>query len=96
MLTRLVVLAGFESIKIFTGYKLDGKFIDVFPGGISDFERCEPVYEELPGWDKPTASVTRLEDLPDAALSCVKRIEELTHSSANIISTGPYLSLILF
>ena len=47
------------------------------------------MYEELPGWDEPTASLTRFDQLPDNALCYVKRIEELVGCETQIISTGP-------
>ncbi len=89
VLTRLDILDGFPSVKVCVGYRAGGKDIDYFPANVGLLERCEPVYEELPGWDQPTASVTNLSDLPENALAYVRRIEELVGCPAQIISTGP-------
>ena len=89
VLTRLDVLDGFSSIKICLGYELNGQIIDYFPANVDKLERCRPVYEELSGWDEPTASVTREEDLPKEALAYVRRIEELVGCKIQLISTGP-------
>ena len=89
VLTRLDVLDGFPSIKICVGYELNGEVIDYFPANIDKLERCQPVYEELSGWDEPTASVTREEDLPKEAVAYVRRIEELVGCKIQLISTGP-------
>jgi adenylosuccinate synthase len=89
VLTRLDVLDGFSPIKICTSYRLDGQIVDKFPTRASVLARCEPVYEEFPGWAQPTASVTRLEDLPEGAILYVKRIEELLGAKVDLISTGP-------
>ncbi|MBI4298730.1 MAG: adenylosuccinate synthase [Chloroflexi bacterium] len=89
ILTRLDVLDVFSPVKICTAYELDGKIIDRFPGSLSDLERCKPIVEELPGWDKPTASATRLEDLPSRAIGYVRRIEEVIGCPIDLISTGP-------
>ena len=89
VLTRLDVLDGFSSIKICLGYELNGQVIDHFPANVDKLERCRPVYEELSGWDEPTASVTREEDLPKEALAYVRRIEELVGCKIQLISTGP-------
>jgi adenylosuccinate synthase len=51
--------------------------------------RCEPVYQELPGWDQPTASATKLSKLPQNAKAYVQCIEELLGCPVQIISTGP-------
>ena len=90
ILTRLDVLDGFTPVKICTSYRLDGKTIDRFPGSLSDLERCQPILEELPGWDKPTASATRLEHLPAQALAYVRRVEEIIGCPIDLISTGPH------
>ena len=90
VLTRLDVLDGFERVKISTAYDLDGEVIDYFPCGVAALERCRPIYEEHPGWDTPTASATRLEDLPSEARAYVDRLEELIGCPVDIISTGPY------
>ena len=90
VLTRLDVLDGFEKVKICTAYKLDGEVIHDFPGGVAALERCNPIYEDHPGWDRPTASLTNLEYLPKEARSYVNRIQELIGCPIDIISTGPH------
>ena len=89
VLTRLDVLDGFPALKMCVGYEIDGKAIDHFPASISMLERCQPVYEELEGWDEPTASATDISQLPKGALTYVRRIEELVGCPIHIISTGP-------
>ena len=89
VLTRLDILDGLPLVKICVGYRVDGRDIERFPASGSLLERCEPVYEELPGWDKPTAGATRLDQLPSEAAAYLKRIEELVGCSFYIVSTGP-------
>ena len=89
VLTRLDILDDFESVKVCVGYEVDGKPLDRFPANTGLLARCKPVYEELPGWDQPTASATELSQLPKNALAYVKRIEELVGCRVQIISTGP-------
>ncbi len=88
VLTRLDILDGFPSVKICVGYRVDGKDLDRFPSNTSRLAQCEPVYEELPGWDAPTASATSMEQLPGAAVAYMKRIEELVGCRVQIVSTG--------
>ena len=90
ILTRLDVLDGFHPVKICTHYRLDGETTDQFPNSPFTLARCEPIYEELPGWDAPTAGLTQWEELPGEAQRYVKRIEELLGCSINFISTGPH------
>jgi len=89
VLTRLDILDEFDSVKVCVGYMVDGKRIDRFPANTGLLARCEPIFEELPGWDKPTASATEMSQLPENALKYVRRIEELVGCKAQIISTGP-------
>ena len=90
ILTRLDVLDGFESVRICTHYELDGNVIDEFPGGVAALERCKPIYEEMPGWDSPTASITNFEQLPPEARNYVERIQEVIGCRIDLISTGPH------
>ena len=89
VLTRLDILDGMPDVKICVGYRADGEDLDRFPANTALLERCEPVYEKMPGWMEPTASATRAEQLPANALAYVKRIESLVGCDAQIISTGP-------
>ena len=86
---KLDVLDGIEEMKICTGYKLDGEFTDILPVGADDLERCEPVYESMPGWTDSTVGVKTLEGLPAAARAYIKRMEEVCGVPVDMISTGP-------
>jgi adenylosuccinate synthase len=89
VLTRLDILDGFPSVKICVGYRASGKELHRFPANTGLLEQCQPIYEELPGWDQPTASATSISQLPDNAVAYVQRIEELVGCPVQIISTGP-------
>lgn len=87
-MTKLDVLDSFETIKICTGYELNGQEVDTVPANIEDMAACKPVYEEMEGWMTPTDSVTRFEDLPKAAVRYVNRLCELTGVELGILSVG--------
>ncbi|HEX78081.1 MAG TPA: adenylosuccinate synthase [Dehalococcoidia bacterium] len=89
VLTRLDVLDIFPTVKICTAYQAEGSKIERFPSSLSLLERCQPVYEELPGWEAPTDHVRRFEDLPPQAQAYVRRIEELMGCPISIVSVGP-------
>jgi adenylosuccinate synthase len=88
-ITKLDVLDGLEKIKIAVGYKLDGSVVDIAPNGAHLLERCEPIYEEVPGWVESTAGKTRLEDLPKEARSYLDKLEQVVGVPISIVSTGP-------
>ena len=89
VLTRLDILDGFESVKICIGYQADGQRITRFPANTALLSRCQPIYEELPGWSQPTASATQLSQLPANAITYIRRIEQLVGCRVQIVSTGP-------
>lgn len=88
VVTRLDILDGFSSVKICVGYRIDGQEVKRFPSDTRLLELCEPVYEEMAGWDEPTAGVTSIHQLPGNARAYVHRIEELVGCPVQIISTG--------
>jgi adenylosuccinate synthase len=52
-------------------------------------EKCEPIYEELPGWPDDITAIQDIDDLPENAITYVKRVEELVETPVQIISVGP-------
>lgn len=88
-LTKLDVLDGLEKIGICTAYKINGELTEIAPLGADQYAACEPVIEELPGWDGTTAGITDFDQLPDNAKAYIARIEELVGVKVTILSTGP-------
>jgi adenylosuccinate synthase len=88
-LTKLDVLDGFETLKICTGYELDGTTLDYLPTAADQQARCIPVYEEMPGWSESTEGARSWADLPAEAIKYVRRIEELIRCPVALLSTSP-------
>ena len=88
-LTKLDVLDGFETLKICTGYELDGKTIDHLPFAADAQARCNPIYEEMPGWSQSTEGARSWADLPAEAIKYVRRVEELIQCPVALLSTSP-------
>ncbi|NOU22487.1 MAG: adenylosuccinate synthase [Methyloglobulus sp.] len=87
-LTKLDVLDGLEKIGICTGYKLNGILTETAPLGAEQYQQCQAIIEELPGWRGTTAGVTDFNALPENAKAYIKRIEELVGVKVTILSTG--------
>jgi adenylosuccinate synthase len=88
-LTKLDILDGFDSIRVCTGYRLDGKEIDHLPAGEGAQARVVPIYETIEGWKQPTANARSWADLPAQAIKYVRRVEELVGCSIALLSTSP-------
>jgi len=88
-LTKLDVLDGFDAIKICTAYEYQGKRVSTPPNGSDAFSLCTPIYEEVPGWQENTLGAKSFADLPVNAQAYIRRIEAITETPVDIISTGP-------
>ena len=89
-LTKLDVLDGLDKIGICTAYKLNGSVTDTAPLGAEQYQQCEAVIEELPGWKgESTAGITDFNALPKNAKAYINRLEELVGVKVTILSTGP-------
>ena len=88
-LTRLDVLDNLPQLKICVEYKLNGKTIDYFPANATDLEKCQPVYEELNGWQMDTTCIRKFNELPAEAKKYITRLEELIGCRMNIVCVGP-------
>jgi len=88
-ITKLDVLDGMETVRICVAYKLDGREIVIPPVGADQFEKCEPVLIEMPGWSEPTVGARSVDKLPQAAVNYLAKVEELCGTPVDIISTGP-------
>ncbi len=88
-LTKLDVLTGLEQVRICTGYSFKGETVDYPPELTEDLQACEPVYEDLTGWDADLTGVKAFEDLPENARNYVSRLEELMKVPIRYISVGP-------
>lgn len=60
------------------------------PGNTTVLGHCQPIYEEMPGWEEPTAGATKMAQLPKEAAAYIKRLEELLGCPFHLISTGPH------
>ena len=87
-LTRLDVLDALDSLKICTGYELNGNLVKDFPSDINMLAKCKPVYEELPGWRIPISDIRQYRQLPSQARRYIRRLEELLSCPVSIISVG--------
>jgi adenylosuccinate synthase len=89
-MTKLDVLDAFPTVKICTGYKRDDGFVyQTFPADLDVLARCEPVYEEMPGWQCETSHITNYEALPENAKRYIDRILELIGGKLGVLSVGP-------
>lgn len=87
-LTRLDILDKFDSLKICTEYKIGDTIYNRPPSNLTLLEQCEPVYIEVPGWNRDTSGVRKYKDLPAEARAYVEKLEDLLSCPINLVSVG--------
>jgi adenylosuccinate synthase len=88
-ISKLDVLDELNRVKICVGYRYHGEILTEFPNQTEILSDCEPVYEEIEGWEKETRKVEKVEDLPRKAREYLDRIGEGLGVKISIISVGP-------
>lgn len=88
-ITKLDVLTGLNPVKICTAYELDGNRLESVPASLKALEKCQPLYEELPGWQEDLSAIRLYADLPAATRAYLERIVEIVGVPLQIISIGP-------
>ena len=88
-ITKLDVLDGLETLRICTGYKIDGRVTNILPYGADSIAHCEPIFEDHEGWSETTYGVKSWDGLPKSAQVYLKRIASLVGTPIDLVSTGP-------
>jgi adenylosuccinate synthase len=88
-MNKLDTLAGIKTLKICVGYVKNGIKIDEFPASIEELEGCQPIYEELPGFDEDITDIRDFSNLPENAKKYILRIEEILQTKISIVGVGP-------
>ncbi len=86
---KIDTLSGIGDVKICAGYKYNGEVITDFPYSLEILEKCEPVYEVLPGWEGDIGKTESYDALPENAKNYIKRIEELCGVRVSMVGVGP-------
>src|SRR6266571_3864112 len=79
---------GTEKVRLCTGYRIGGAPHELLPLAAEDAARCEPVYEELPGWQESTVGLSAYDKLPARARAYLERLQAVCGVPMDMISTG--------
>jgi len=88
-LTHLDIYDGFPAIKICTAYKFKGQALTSFPSDAAVLAQCQPIYEELDGWQESISGIRNFRKLPAQAHKYLSRLEDLLSCPISLVSTGP-------
>jgi len=89
VVTKLDVLDDLVEIPVCVAYRVDGKTTQEIPAQASGYEKIEPIYTKVPGWQSQTFGIDQLDRLPEKAKSYLAFVENETGAKLGIVSTGP-------
>ncbi len=87
-ITKLDVLDSMAEIPLCVAYRLEGEELDEIPAEADRLAYVEPVYDVLPGWQRPTGEARQLDDLPGPARAYLERIERELETPIVYVSVG--------
>lgn len=88
-MTNLDGLDERDSIKICTAYKMGDEILEFPPARIEDWDKCEPIYETMPGWKQDISKCTTWDELPENCKAYVKRFGEVVGCPVGSVGVGP-------
>ncbi len=86
ILTKADVLSGFETFKVATAYKVNGKTTQNVPYDMDD--NIQVVYKEFNGWSEDISKIKSYDELPDNLKMYIEFIEKEVNVPVSIISVG--------
>ncbi|HLN19810.1 MAG TPA: adenylosuccinate synthase [Bacteroidales bacterium] len=86
-MTKADVLSGFDTVKICTAYRINGKLSKEVP--YNQEELIEPVYTEMDGWKEDISGIRDYEALPQKLKNFISFIEKETSVPVTMVSVGP-------
>ncbi len=88
MMMKTDILSAFDTIRVCTAYKVDGKVTDKLPYDIVN-KIIEPVYVDLKGWNRDLTHSTSADEMPMELNDYIAFIERETGVPISIVSVGP-------
>lgn len=87
LMTKADVMSGFDTVKICTSYKVNGKECTEIPYMTDAI--IEPVYTDLEGWKENISDLRRYSDLPPQLQGFISFIEKECAVPVTMVSVGP-------
>jgi len=88
-LTKLDVLDTFDTVRVCTGYMVDGKPLSGYPDDIELLGKVTAKYVDMPGWKQPLRACRSFAEMPEAARRVVELVEQHIGVPVSIVGVGP-------
>ncbi|WRS28335.1 adenylosuccinate synthase [Oscillospiraceae bacterium MB08-C2-2] len=87
---KLDTLQGIKILRICTGYKLpDGRLIKEFPPTFEELGQCQPVYEDIAGFDEDISRCRSFDELPLNCKAYIAKLEDVCGCPITMVGVGP-------
>ena len=87
---KLDTLSDIGPLKICVAYKKpDGTILNDYPASLEELALCEPVYEEVPGFEGDLSRVKSFDELPAACKKYIAKLEEVCGCPVKMVGVGP-------
>jgi len=87
-LTKLDVLDAFDTVKVCTEYRIDGRRLTAYPDRAEQLAQVEAGYETLPGWSTGLGDVREPADLPAGARGLIELVERHVGVPVRVVGVG--------
>lgn len=95
-INKLDTLSGIGDLKVCVSYKLpDGSIIKDFPASLEALEKCEPIYEVMPGFDQDISSCKSYDELPAECKNYIEYLEKICDCPISMVGIGPARTQVL-
>ena len=88
-LTKIDVLDEFATVRVCVGYERSGRPLTAYPERTEDLAEVTPIYEELPGWQRPLRDCRQPDDLPVEARDFLDLVRREAGVPIHLVGTGP-------
>ncbi len=89
-INKIDTLSGMGPLKVCVAYrKPDGTVVEDFPATIEELAQCQPVYEELEGFEGDLSSCRSFEELPAACKNYIQELERICQCPIRMVGVGP-------
>ena len=89
-INKLDTLANLGTLKICVAYKMpDGRILKDFPATLEELAGCEPIYEDITGFDADISACRSFSELPQACKDYIARLEQLCECPVSMVGVGP-------
>lgn len=89
-INKLDTLSDIGTLKICVAYKKkDGTVLRDYPASLEELAECEPVYEEVEGFNGDLSKIKSFDELPQVCKDYIAKLEEVCECPVKMVGVGP-------